>query len=261
MNRYSPKNLTLAVLILLAVVAGCSDSGNAPKDIVKKSVPPEYTGMWTAADGSTVTFRNDWTGDYKSGGKSVSGGSFEIDEAAKEIRFSLMGFDAGKYKIDEPPKKNRMKLDGMEYRRSDGFSTGDSNEKSGDEIPTESELQTLASETLKNLDEAIQLEDFTEFHVHISDMWRKKITAAELQKAFAETIHKKADYRLQPNATLNFTGHPKLENEGNTFDLRGNYPTTKNTEVGFRLRYVKENDEWKLLGVYLNPDNLPEKEK
>ena len=128
-SRNSKWNLTAVILILLAVVLGCSDSGNTSAEAPKKTVPPAYIGTWTGQDGSTVTFRNDWSGDYKSGGKSVSGGTFEIDEAAKEIRFSMFGFDAGKYKIDALPKNNRMKLDGMEYRRTGGFDASDADAK------------------------------------------------------------------------------------------------------------------------------------
>jgi hypothetical protein len=129
--------------------------------------------MWTGQDGSTVTFRNDGSGDYKSGGKSVSGGSFEIDEAAQEIRFTLMGFDAGKYRIDAPPKGNMMKLDGMEYRRTGGFDVSDSETKSSttsSEVPTANELRPIAAGTLQDFNQAVRQADFSDFYANVSEM-------------------------------------------------------------------------------------------
>lgn len=262
MKKNIQLNFTFVILILLAVVLGCSDSdgGNSGAKTPEKEIPAAYVGMWTGADGSTLTIRNDGSGDYKSGGSSMSGGSVEVDEAAKEIRFSLLLFDS-KYKIDEPPKGNKMKLDGMEYRRTGGFDTSDEQKDKAAEMPSENELQTLAGETLKNFGEAIQQGDFTDFHSTVSEVWKKKITVADFQKAFADAVREKADYTLKPDAPLNFTSEPELKNEGETFDVKGNYPTAKGTKVAFRLTYVKETDGWKLLGIYVNPDNVPEKKK
>ncbi len=189
-GRNSRLDLACAILILLVLVLGCSDGGdsNSSGETAKKTVLPAYIGVWTGQDGSTVTLRNDGSGDYKSGGKSVSGAAVEIDEAAKEIRFSLLGFDSGKYKIDQPPTGNKMKLDGMEYRRTAGFSTEDSENKTdaaSGEVPTEDELRPIASKTIQDFDDALQQGDFAGFYSTVSETWQSQITAAELDKAFA----------------------------------------------------------------------------
>ena len=258
MKRNLRINLTLVALTLLALVLGCSDDGGNPSDENrKKSVPLEYLGTWKAADGSSVTFRNDGSGDYKSGGKSVSGGSFEIDEAAKEIRFSFMGFDAGKYKIDEPPKDDKMRLDGMEYRRIGEFSNDESEKDSVAVKPvaalSEDEIQVLAGKTIRALDRAIQQGDFSDFYSTFSEMGKKKISVEDLNKAFAKTIKEKDQYKLKTDAPLTLTSEPIFKNDGNTFDIEGVYPATVGKNVRFQLRYVIENNEWKSLGVYLNP--------
>jgi hypothetical protein len=258
-KRNSQINLACVILILLVLVLGCSDSGdsNSSCETTKKPVPPAYIGIWTGQDGSTVTIRNDGSGDYKSGGSSVNGGTVEIDEAVKEIRFSFMGFDSGKYKIDQPPKKNKMRLDGMEYRRTGGFSV-DEPEKTSDaansgETPSEDELRLLVGETIQNLDRAIQQGDVGDFYATISERWKRQTTVAELNKAFASVMRRKDVHKLKDGAPLAFTTELSLGNEGNTFEIDGSYPTTKGKNIPFRLRYVTENDEWKLLGIYLNP--------
>jgi hypothetical protein len=255
-KQNSRLNSVCVILILLAAVLGCSDS-NPSAESAKKSVPPAYVGIWTAADGSTVTIRNDSSGDYKSGGKTVEGATVEVDEAAKELRFALFGFDAGKYKIDQPPTGNKMKLDGMEYRRTGGFAVSDTENKTTDsktgEAPSESEMRPVVAETMRNFDLAIQSGDFGDFHSTISEMWQNQITADELKKAFATTIAQKNDFKLKDEQDATISSKPVLKDEGDTLEVNGAYETTKNKNVRFRLKYIKENDEWKLLGIRLNP--------
>lgn len=258
-GRSSHLNLVCGILILLTLVLGCSDSGDSgsSNETVKKTVPPAYVGVWTGQDGSTVAIRNDGSGDYKSGGKSVEGAAVEIDEAAKEIRFSFLGFDSGKYKIEQPPKGNKMKLDGMEYRRTGGFSTDEPESKSNAKtesgaVPSEDELRPLVTETIKNLDEAIQQGDFTEFRETVSEMMRNQKTVADFNEAFADTILRKEKYKLKADAPLTFTTKPVLK-ENDSFEIDGTYLATNGRTVRFSARYVKEYDEWKSLGVFLNP--------
>ncbi|MDQ3181665.1 MAG: hypothetical protein M3Q33_14240, partial [Acidobacteriota bacterium] len=197
-ERNSRSNLACGILILLALVLGCSDSGNSGTETAKKPTPPGYVGVWTAADGSTLTLRNDGSGDYKSGGKSVDGAAVEIDEAAKEIRFTLLGFDSGKYKIDQAPANNKMKLDGMEYRRTGGFDTGDSdttkNAPASGEVPTEEELRPIVGATIQSFNEAVQQSDFTDFYSGISETWQSQTSAAELTEAFTSLFKQKLNF-------------------------------------------------------------------
>ncbi|MEP6903869.1 MAG: hypothetical protein ABJA66_19255 [Actinomycetota bacterium] len=255
-KRNSRLDLACAILILLVLVLGCSGgNSNSSGDTEKKIVPPAYIGVWTGQDGSTVTLRNDSTGDYKSGGKSVSGAAVEIDEAAKEIRFTLLGFDSGKYKIDQTPAGNKMKLDGMEYRRTAGFSTEDSENKTdaatSSEVPTEEELRPIASKTIRDFDDALQQSDFGDFYTIISETWQSQITAAELDKAFAPIAAQKNNYKLKTDAPLVFSSKPALKDD--VLEINGGYQNVKGKNIPFRLRYIKESGDWKLLGIRLNP--------
>ena len=202
-----------------------------------------------------MTIRNDGSGDYKSGGKSVSGGSVEIDEAAKEIRFTMLGFDAGKYKIDESPKGNKMKLDGMEYRRTGGFDTGDSQKilnTSTNEAPSENELRPVVAATVKGFNGAVQQKYFNDFYANISESWQSQTTAAQLTQAFSSLFTKDVNFTPKDETLISFSPKPAFQDDGS---LRAdvNYLTVRGTGVKFRLRYVKENGDWKLLGILLNP--------
>lgn len=254
-ERNSRSNLACGILILLALVLGCSDSGNSGTETAKKPTPPGYVGVWTAADGSTLTLRNDGSGDYKSGGKSVDGAAVEIDEAAKEIRFTLLGFDSGKYKIDQAPANNKMKLDGMEYRRTGGFDTSSSEtaaNTSTSDAPTEEELRPIVGATIQSFNEAVQQSDFTDFYSGISETWQSQTNAAELTEAFTPLFKQKLNFTPKDESAFKFAPKPTIEND-DTLKVEVNYPTVKGTNVKFRLRYVKEAAGWKLLGIRLNP--------
>lgn len=253
--RNSKWNLASGILVLLLLVLGCSRSGNTGTKTAEKPTPPGYVGVWTAADGSTVTLRNDGSGDYKSGGKTVSGAAVEIDETAKEIRFSFMGFDSGKYKIDQAPANNRMKLDGMEYRRTGGFDANDSTTDgvtTGGEIPTEDELRPLVGDTLQSFDEAVKQKEFGDFYSNISETWQNQTTAAALTEAFSPLFKQKTDFVPKDGAVFVFTPKPTIEKD-NTLKVEVNYTTVLEKKAVFHLRYIKEAAGWKLLGIRLNP--------
>jgi len=240
------------------LVIGCSDSGDSSassSETANKTVPPGYIGVWTGQDGSTVTFRNDWSGDYKSGGKSVSGGSFEIDETAREIRFTMLGFDAGKYKIDQAPANNKMKLDGMEYRRTGGFDTSDSDTSANapvGEVPPEKELRPLVKDTLTNFSRGIQKKDFSDFYATVAETWQQQTTVAELNEAFSPLFKQNFNFIPESEASLKFSPKPAFDTD-QSLKLFVNYSTATGRTATFRLRYIKEDAGWKLLGIELNP--------
>jgi len=255
--RNSKWSLASGILVLLLLVLGCSDSGETSTETAKKPTPPAYVGTWTGQDGSTVTLRNDGSGDYKSGGKSVSGAAVEIDETAKEIRFALLGFDSGKYKIDQAPAGNKMKLDGMEYRRTSGFdpTSSDTTTKGAtDAVPSESELRPVVTETVTDFNAAVESGDFSDFYGNSSETWQSQTTAAEMTSAFQSLFKQKLNFKPKDEAALNFVQKPAFE-ANDVLKIEVGYPTVKGTNVKFRLRYVKEGDKWKLLGIVLNPDN------
>ncbi len=88
----------------------------------KTPPPSQYVGIWTGEDGTLVTIRGDGSGDYKSGGSSVSGGSVTIDENAKTLKITLATLGPT-YKIDQPPSGNQMTLSGVLFKKPGGSDT------------------------------------------------------------------------------------------------------------------------------------------
>lgn len=110
--------LSLGILVFIALACG------------SKTPPPSaYVGPWQGADGSTITIRGDGSGDYKSGGTSVSGGSVTIDENAKTMKIAFAGMGPS-FTIDKAPSAGQMTLSGVVYRNT-FTNPGSSNTTSG----------------------------------------------------------------------------------------------------------------------------------
>ncbi|MBV9241568.1 MAG: hypothetical protein JO314_06130 [Acidobacteria bacterium] len=120
MNKNTLGSL-LSLSILLIVALACGGSKTPP--------PAGYVGAWTGADGSTITIRGDGSGDYKSGGTSVSGGSVTIDEGAKTMKIAFAGLGPS-FTIDKAPSGGQMTLSGVIYKNASGSSSSSSSSSS-----------------------------------------------------------------------------------------------------------------------------------
>jgi hypothetical protein len=253
MNKNLRINFSIVCLLFLTVVLGCSDSGDSKVEAEKKPLPKSYIGTWTADDGSMVAIRSDASGDYKFGGKSVSGGSVEVDEDAKEIRFTMLGFDAGKYKIDQPPTGSRMKLDGLLYRRTAG--AVDEKDSAADvlSVPAQDDLRALVYRSMLTFSQAVKKGDFTEFHAAAAERLQDEISSSKLNEEFASNIKNKFDYAPKSVDSLEFTVKPFIEKE-KFLNVTVKYPNAAGQRPTIQIDYLHEGEEWKLAGIQLNPD-------
>lgn len=221
--------------------------------------PAAYVGVWTGADGALITIRADGGADYKSGGTSVTGGSVTVDEAAKTLKIGLAGLGPT-FKIDKPPTATEMTLDGNVYKKSGGGSTSSNSSSSSStsssskaEIPANDKLQTLVKSTFLDFGDAIQNEDFTDFHKKAAKVWRDSSSPEEMDKAFAVFIDNKDNYNFKKaisSLDATFTPAPAIEQVSglDALVVRGNYPT-KPEVTNFEMKYTMEDGNWKLIGI------------
>ncbi len=256
------KNKTLisgafAMLVLLSVALGCTCFNKS------QPPPPEYVGAWTSADGAILKIRADGSGDYESGGTSVSNGSVEVKN--DELSVKLMGI--GKtFKIDEPPGDNRMKLDGVVFTKNGDANTISEKTPSDDrnnvddpaktsappdastgEVPDEAQLQAMAKETMLDFNDAIQDEDFSGFYDNISKVWQKETSPEDLEKGFKVFMDKNADFSQIRKLEADITETPKIKRElgYKMLNLSGVYDTSP-LPTKFDLKYVPQGKDWKL---------------
>lgn len=262
--------LAVCAVIFAGFVLACGFGGGSSD---KKPIPEAYLGTWTGQDGSVLTIRADGTGDYKSGNSKVDGAAVEVDEAAKEIRFTMVGVSVGTYKIDSPPSGNQMRLDGQTFRRGGGSaptnsSTGrttnsaptrtantTTDDNSGDsprsaqdpDLPDEAELQTLVKTTLLDFNSAVQSGSFDSFHSSTSSYFQQQFTTARLEQQFGEFIRRKIDISDISNKQANIKPSFEDQNGIKVLNVNGSYPTSP--IVSFELQYIQEDVEWKLLSI------------
>lgn len=234
--------LALGILVVLALACGSS-----------KPAPPAYVGAWTGDDGASIVIRADGGADYRSGGTKVTGGSAVIDESARTLKISLAAMGPS-FTIDKPPAGGEMTLSGVVYRKSGGSGT-DPVERpaSKPEIPAEEKLQTLVKTTFLDFGDAIQTEDFSDFHNKTAKVWRDSTSPDELLDAFKVFVNSKSDYNFKRAISpleAEFEPAPAIQNVSglDALVVKGFYPT-KPQRANFELKYVMDDGTWKLISI------------
>jgi hypothetical protein len=113
-------------------------------------------------------------------------------------------------------------------------------------VPTSRELKKLTLDSLLLFNEAIQTETFEDFYSHIAKLWQKQITSEKLLETFQPFIDQRIDIASIAKQEPAFEGTPAI-NEDGLLVLNGSYPTQP--KVSFELKYVYEDDGWKLFGI------------
>ena len=117
----------------------------------------------------------------------------------------------------------------------------------GTDMPSESELKKLVHLTMLDFEAALKAKDFSKFHEKIAKFWRDQITSEKFGRIFKSFIDRDVD--LSEIATLNpaFKKKPYLDGNG-LLIIEGIYET-KPRETHFKLKYLPEENVWKLAGI------------
>lgn len=121
------------------------------------------------------------------------------------------------------------------------------------DLPSLDQTRALVQTTLGAFSDALVGADFTDFHAGISALWRSQITAEGLQAAFQGYIDGGVTLTGIAQMQPEFSMPPARDSDGALL-LLGYMPTNPNT-LYFRLRYIYEHPEWRLIGI--NFDNRP----
>ena len=113
--------------------------------------------------------------------------------------------------------------------------------------PPEKELKAMTLQSLTAFNKAVQDQDFTSFHGYISALWRKEITPDKLATIFRPFVEQKIDLAPLIGIDPVFSQPAKVDSDG-ILTVQGTYPSTPN-KVDFRLKYLYEQNAWKLAGI------------
>lgn len=120
-------------------------------------------------------------------------------------------------------------------------------------LPSDDEMKALVRESLLAFNKAVQAKSFVAFHKSIAGVWQKQITPAKLRELFQSFIDAEID--IAPIAKLEptFTAGPTIDEDG-VLSVEGSYPT-KPSQVHFKLAYIYEAPQWKLVKVNVRVKN------
>ena len=118
------------------------------------------------------------------------------------------------------------------------------------EIPEGAALDSLVKETLLDFNDALQREDFTDFHGKISSLWAKQITPRQMKKTFQALIDGEMDISVIEGMKPDYTSTPSVDNSERLpqLKIKGEFSTSPITTT-FDLTYIPDGDEWKLFGI------------
>jgi hypothetical protein len=113
-------------------------------------------------------------------------------------------------------------------------------------LPTDEKLKEMASESLMAFNKAVQDKSFAAFREECSAQYREQISVEKLNEAFKEFMEKGVDISGIEKVDPAFDPTPKVDSDG-VLVLSGSYPGKPT--VTFKLKYVFEDDAWKIFGI------------
>lgn len=122
-------------------------------------------------------------------------------------------------------------------------------ENTGD-VPSDKEVKGLVLDSLLAFNKAIQTQSFENFYGRIAELWRIETTPEKLQEIFQSFIDKEINIAHVTKLEPVFDETPAINADG-FLVAKGSY-ATKPSKVLFELKYVYQDEAWKLIGINVN---------
>lgn len=114
-------------------------------------------------------------------------------------------------------------------------------------LPTTDEQLALVKDTLSAFAQSVNADDFSILHATLATPFQQQVSAEQLGESFAEFVEEQVDLSLLDSLTPELAPQSGLDEDG-ALRLEGSFPTEP-SKVGFKLRYVSEADQWRLLQI------------
>ncbi|HAS53206.1 MAG TPA: hypothetical protein DCS42_03255 [Nitrospiraceae bacterium] len=123
--------------------------------------------------------------------------------------------------------------------------------KAAGRVPGKDELAALVKNNLLRFSRSVNASDFTEFHGHVSLLWKNEATVEYFNSAFKAFMDNNVNLvPVVEKLTPVFDEKPSLSKEG-VLSLKGHYPT-RPSRVLFELSFIDEGAGWKLVSTNVN---------
>lgn len=147
--------------------------------------------------------------------------------------------------------------DGSAERGQNGTGTPEGEEQpSTATYPDDATRDRLVVETLLAFNDAVQRQDFTEFHQRLARPFREQHQPAEIRNAFQAFIDRGVDIApIRGTAPVYDEGTDPAEvGETGRMTLAGHFPTQP-ARTDFALSYVWEENDWRLIRIRVRVAN------
>lgn len=131
-------------------------------------------------------------------------------------------------------------------------------------LPNNQEFMTLINDTLRTFIQDLQQKDFSQSYQAASDLWKMEITQDEFREAFQSFIDMPMDWDFVSTIEPEMLNPPQIQQTPNNkiiMTLQGQYDGSTDGKLLFDLKYVKENEIWKLAGINLGYKEYDPNEK
>lgn len=128
---------------------------------------------------------------------------------------------------------------------------GLSQQESAESVPPADALVELVDESMRTFAESLNAGDFSAFHAHVSNLWRKQSSVEGFNEMFRVFLD--ADINMLPALQQHapvFEQEPAIDGNG-VLLLKGHYPTQP-SRILFQLKYMYEGIGWRVVGIEVN---------
>jgi hypothetical protein len=115
------------------------------------------------------------------------------------------------------------------------------------DVPDDDDQDVLIGTTLMTLNDANMTNNYSVFYAKASKEWQAQTTAEKLQAAF-EPLRKKA-MSFEELVTADYASYEKAKFDPDGALVLAGVFKTDDMEVKYRLRFVKNDSAWKVLGI------------
>jgi hypothetical protein len=122
-------------------------------------------------------------------------------------------------------------------------------------LPADEELRSLTNSSVQLLARAINNKDFAEFYGATSKIWQGQTNPGSLKEAFKSFIDQNIDLTFVEGRSPEFSEKPLIDDSGRLI-LKGYYPTQP-SRLNFTVKFVRQESEWKLIGINVSVEDAP----
>lgn len=122
-------------------------------------------------------------------------------------------------------------------------------------VPAEDDLKAMTSRSVLLLARAINSKDFSEFYNATAKVWQSQTTPEALKENFIKYIEQNIDLTIVEGHSPEFSEKPSVDESGRLI-LKGYYPTQP-SRLSFTIKFIRQESEWKLVGIYVSLEEAP----